>query len=429
MIDYEIDVAIIGAGAAGLAAARTLARRGVRCALFEANGFVGGRMRTLSIPSWPMPVELGAEFVHAHPAPTLALTSSKALHKVPDVRAWVGPSVRPMPNVWSRFQTLLEPALQASSSDTVRDYLASGPFAGEPERLVRSLVEGYHAAPIDEVSALSVARDARGMQDFEQFRVEQGQAGLLEGLLFEVGRREVPIELGVHVQRLSWRRGQVTIHAQAQERPLTIRARRCILTVSVGVLQAAVERGGIAIEPYPAQLRAHLPRLGMGHVVKLVLRFATPQWPEVGPASEATFLHAPDGAFKTFWRQTSGEAEQITAWAGGPAATALAEQHPALVEEQALIEIARVCERSLGTCRKDLLEIHHHDFVGDPHCLGAYSFVRPNGQGAARALSEPIEQTLFFAGEALDLQFPATVAGAIGSGTHCARKLIRATYE
>ena len=72
----ETDVAIIGAGVAGLSAARLLVRHGVGCLLLEAEDQIGGRVRTVRRGGWQIPIELGAEFVHGRPAPTLAQNHS-----------------------------------------------------------------------------------------------------------------------------------------------------------------------------------------------------------------------------------------------------------------------------------------------------------------------------------------------------------------
>jgi protoporphyrinogen oxidase len=63
----DADVVIVGAGVAGLEAGRRLRRRGVRVVVLEARGRVGGRIETLRLPVWPVPIEGGAEFVHGRP--------------------------------------------------------------------------------------------------------------------------------------------------------------------------------------------------------------------------------------------------------------------------------------------------------------------------------------------------------------------------
>jgi len=65
-----------------------------------------------------------------------------------------------------------------------------------------------------------------------------------------------------------------------------------------------------------------------------------------------------------------------------------------------------------------------HDWVNDPFARGAYSYVRPGGRQVHEQLAEPIAATLFFAGEATDAEYPATVAGAIQSGERAAREIL-----
>ncbi|MGH9519579.1 MAG: FAD-dependent oxidoreductase, partial [Terriglobales bacterium] len=64
----DADVAVIGAGVAGLAAARALRAGGTEAIVIEARHRIGGRLWTLHPPDWPLPVELGAEFIHGEPA-------------------------------------------------------------------------------------------------------------------------------------------------------------------------------------------------------------------------------------------------------------------------------------------------------------------------------------------------------------------------
>src|SRR5438105_1616414 len=67
MIEHKADVIVIGAGAAGMAAARELSRASTNVVIVEARDRLGGRIHTLRDPGFPLPVELGAEFVHGRP--------------------------------------------------------------------------------------------------------------------------------------------------------------------------------------------------------------------------------------------------------------------------------------------------------------------------------------------------------------------------
>lgn len=173
----------------------------------------------------------------------------------------------------------------------------------------------------------------------------------------------------------------------------------------------------------PGEFQRALPLLAMGHVLRVVLRFESMPWPVTADGVEASFVHVPNARFGTAWREARAGQVQITAWAGGPRARELSGLDEAALLDEALTTVARVTSRGIGACRAQLIEAHYHDFNRDPLTRGAYSYVRPNGENAAEALAKPWQETLFFAGEALDQQYPSTVAGALGSGEHVARRL------
>jgi monoamine oxidase len=116
----------------------------------------------------------------------------------------------------------------------------------------------------------------------------------------------------------------------------------------------------------------------------------------------------------------------LTAWAGGPAAEGLLLREESIVVAQALNTLARL----LGLKRErleGLLETWHmHDWQADPLARGAYSYVPVGGLDASRALAAPVDDTLFFAGEATDTDGRnGTVHGAIASGWRAAAEIIR----
>jgi monoamine oxidase len=166
---------------------------------------------------------------------------------------------------------------------------------------------------------------------------------------------------------------------------------------------------------------AALEALDMGPVLKVVLRFRERVW-----GDEADFLHDARAAFPTWWTCAPVRAPLLTAWAGGPAADALR-----MLDAHALLDVALTALTSmLGERRRRLESVLEgwawHDWQADPFSRGAYSHVLVGGVPAQRALARPVEDTLFFAGEATEPEETGTVSGAIASGRRAAAQALAA---
>jgi monoamine oxidase len=113
----------------------------------------------------------------------------------------------------------------------------------------------------------------------------------------------------------------------------------------------------------------------------------------------------------------------LTAWAGGPAADALAGLTEPAIVERALEALAQSLALDAGRVREQLEGWAMHDWQADPFSRGAYAYVGVGGLKAPQALARPVQGTLFFAGEATSPDEMGTVSGAIGAGLQAARKL------
>lgn len=422
-MNLDADVVIVGAGVAGLSAARLLSECGLDCLILEGGTTVGGRLRTLRKPGWHIPIELGAEFVHGRPGPLLALDGG-ALNRVhvaeQRVKVEHG-NVQIMDSTWPHFARAMKGAL-AGPDRTVAEYLRAASVPPSEQRLIRMLVEGYHAADLNLVSAQDIAEDAANTADeFQQFRTADGYDQVLSALVQRLIANRTTLRLGSVVHRVEWSHHAVQAHGQSRDDTFTAHARSCLVTCSLGVLGS----GNLRFDPEPAALQRALGRLGMGSVVRLVLRMQRPPWPHSPSGIEPTFVHVPGAPFPTLWRETRAGQTHVTAWAAGPQAAPLLGASARTLTDAALQSLAQATSAPVGECHAALLAAHHHDYNRDPLTLGAYSYARPGGRAAARALLEPNDDTLYFAGEALDLEYPGTVAGALGSGEHAARLLLR----
>lgn len=430
----EQGIIIVGGGIAGLVAARALAKAGRSVDLVEARDRLGGRVLQQRDPDWPMPIELGAEFVHGQPAATLQFLNEAGLTLEPleDRHYWTGSLVADGPvelrEVWdfnARMRRLLRSVKSDAPDCSAADFVRRVALHTEDRALFELFVEGFHAAPLGDVSIQSLARDAQeaGAEEPEQFRVQEGYGALVDWLAQQLaGQSSVRIHLQSVVRSVSWERGFVRVDVEQGDRSRQFAGERLLTTVPLGVLAAP---RGLGIDFYPPleQKQEAFALCAMGQASKVVLRFREPFWdPALSP--DWQFLHDGSGSFQTFWRQSHGSAQQITAWAGGPRARILSVRWEATAAREVVFALCRLLGVPVERAMSSLIGFQGSAFEHDPFARGAYSYVRPGGGQVHAQLAEPIATTLFFAGEATDADYPATVAGAIQSGERAAKEIL-----
>jgi monoamine oxidase len=138
------------------------------------------------------------------------------------------------------------------------------------------------------------------------------------------------------------------------------------------------------------------------------------------------FIHAPNAVIPVWWTQLPLRAPLLVGWVGGPRAEELL-----LKDKRSLLNTALECLASIFAMPPKniealLQEYEMHDWSIDPFSRGAYSYVAVGGLEAQKQLARSIDETLFFAGEALNTQgHIGTVHGAIASGIEAAREIIK----
>ena len=415
-METRSDVVVIGAGMAGLNAARALASAGLSVHLLEARDRVGGRVLTLRSPEHG-PIELGAEFVHQDPEPTvqLAREAGVELVEIADVHfEKLGNELVPWADAFAPMTRVLERLDENEPDSTAREFLSRHDFDPETRLRFRQLVEGFEAAPLDEVSIKSLATDAdANEQSSAQRTVAGGYIELTEYLFERCRALSVRPKLRTKVTRVERRSEGVRVHTEGGD----LLARACVVTLPVGVLQEeGVERFDIG-----ETAAERLSLSGMGHAARITFVFPGEFAREVLPCAEA-FVHLPEAAFTTFWRRRAGEKWLWTAWAGGPNAELVAGLSAAERELSATRALASILRTSADAVQSNALAIHSHDFSNDAWSRGAYSFVRPGGTSTRTSPPEP--EPIVLAGEAFDDDYPGTVAGALASGERAGRTVL-----
>jgi monoamine oxidase len=201
---------------------------------------------------------------------------------------------------------------------------------------------------------------------------------------------------------------------------LRFEAARAIVTLPLGVLQA----GSVRFDPEPETLRAARESLAMGRAMRLALRFRRAVWEDSDELRDAGFLHSEEAWMPTWWTALPVRAPVITAWAGGPKAED-APEDPAEWVPRALATLGRLLGRNPDDLGEELESWHAHNWSADPFARGAYAYVRVGGVPAQERFGDPIENTLWFAGEAVNAEgHVGTVHGAIASGERAARMIV-----
>jgi monoamine oxidase len=250
------------------------------------------------------------------------------------------------------------------------------------------------------------------------FRVEGGYDRVVGALMKKLAGAEV--RFGAEVHRVAWRRGRVRVEMKGVLQALPpVQARAAIITLPVGVLQA----GTVTFAPrLPADKRSAISTLKMGGVIRVLLRFRRLPGPMLRRGID--FLHVRGGAVPTFWSIAPLARSVLVGWAAGPAAAALPEGETARLGA-ALDSLARGLLVPRAELQAALDGWRVFDWKADRWARGAYTFCPPGAFDVPARLAAPIEQTLFFAGEATHVEGASgTVHGAIETGQRAAAELL-----
>lgn len=438
MASPDLDVLIIGAGAAGLAALREIDRAGLRVLCVEARDRIGGRIFTIHDPLSPIPIELGAEFIHGRPPEIWDLLRSTGLaaydcgeHAVHIKNG----KLQDDADAWQLVERVMEDVQRVGSKrqdQTFASFLEKSSHPENAKRLAASYVEGFNAARQQVIGIASLAEDARASEQIDgdrSFRNRDGYDSVVNAMINGLEDARAKVRLNSIVERVEWRSRSVAVHIRSalDGRLDTVRCRRAVITVPLGVLQAEQDGlGAIRFDPEPAEVLAAARKLRFGQVIRVVFRLKEMFWEKRDELADAGFLLSEERFFPTWWTPLPFRAPVLTGWSAGPHADDLLGQPRGTIFERALDDLARITNFNSGRLSKLVEAAYFHDWQADPLSQGSYSYVPAGGLPARRALAKPVAGTLFFAGEATELNgHSATVHGAIATGKRAAQQILK----
>lgn len=423
-----LTVVVVGAGVAGLTAARDLQAVGATVIVLEARDRIGGR--TVTDVREGFPLDLGASWIHGVDGnPVSALVADAGFATVPtDVENAVGYDAATADGVLddaalARAAARLDEAVQRGYDaevdqplQVIVDAAASGASADEA-RLVRylaaSAIENEYAGPLSELSAywFDEAEAYGGGDAMIDGGYGQVPAMLAEGLDVRLSRPVTAVAVradGVSVTTASGAVDEGSFDADA-----------VVVTVPLGVLQ----QGAVTFDPpLPAEHQEAIAGLGMGSLNKVFLRFDTVFWDDdvdwigiVPPAGVDPWVD-----WVTIGR--AADAPVLLGFAAGDLGRWVDAQPDAAVVASALTAL-----RTAYPGAPEPLEVLVTRWGADPHAGGSYSFAAVGSDPAMRdTLAEPVGERLLLAGEATSREHPSTVHGALLSGQRAAAAVLDA---
>ena len=437
-METDADILIIGAGAAGLAAARELSRAKLNVIVLEARDRIGGRINT-HFDSWP--IELGAEFVHGKPPETLQIAERAhlKLQELPNLHWQVHNGVLTKSSeFWSKVEKVMDEMSRYTGPDQdfakYLDHYRRKTHIEDIESIATLYVEGFHAAHADRISVHGLNKTnkaAEEIEDDKQFRVANGYAPIVQSLYDDALETGATLHLNTLVEEVKWQRNQVEVATSGAER---FKARRLIVTLPLTLLQSSGEQTArVRFTPAVTEIQSAANALAMGQVVKVVMRFRDPFWEELKLRGEdgdtvdlknLTFIHAVSETLPTWWTQFPVRAPLLAGWAGGTRADRLSLESDDALLDQALESLSHIFRSPRSFLEQSLVEFFAHNWHKDPFSAGAYSYIPVGGLDAQARLAQPLEDTLFFAGEATNTEgHHGTVHGAIATGLRAAREI------
>ena len=417
------DCIVIGAGAAGLAAARQLRDAGRTFLILEARDRIGGRVLTTIDPNTALPIELGAEFIHGEAKETMRLLDAANLITVPVVGEHYRSDrnhLEPLGDTFKRIGRVFKKMKDDRKEDrSFQEFLDERPggFRLRQEReLAAGFVRGFNAADLWYISEKALAQlgnPAEGAQNAA--RALDGYSAVIDLLADDI---EDSIRLNSEVMRVLWDSKHVQVATRNGDE---FEATSLIVTVPLPHLQSH----SIIFEPDVPRIRAAAEKLVMGHVARVSFVMRERVW-EKTKLDDVAYIHTPRRTFNVWWTQHPLRAPLITGWSGGPPAAELTSQGRDVVLECAIQELGAALMVRRNRIEQLIDAVYYHDWSHDPHSLGAYSYVGVGGVDAPKQLTRPVNGTLFFAGEATDSENSGTVEGAIASGYRAAKQCLRA---
>lgn len=403
----SIDIAIIGAGAAGLGAAHALQGRSVSCIVLEARDRIGGRAHTI-MASPDVTFDLGCGWLHSadrNAFVAIAEQLSFAIDKSrPPWRDQAYEAAFPREER-EEFIGALEAFFTRTAEAAARGHDAPASDYLEPGNRWNGMIDAIctylNGCELEQMSLL----DFEAYADTEvNWRIRRGYGALVAA--YGAG---LPIALNCNVTLID--HGDMRIRLTTSQGTLT--ADKVIVTVPTNLIADEAIRFN---PPLPAKVEAAagLP-LGLDNKVTLALD----GWEHL-PKDSGMRGRSHTARVGSFQLRPFGQ-PCIEGFYGGSFAREIEAAGAGALAAQAIDDVVALLGHDI---RKSLKPLAESRWGADPFARGAYSHALPGHAGKRAVLAAPVDDRLFFAGEATPPDFFSTAHGARDSGERAAREAL-----
>ena len=415
------NIIIVGGGVAGLITARELLKQGYSVTILEASDRLGGRIHTAYNSSFDRPVEKGAEFIHGNPPLTVQLLKEAGIEYMTVRGTMTGMTNgewKTQDDFTPGWEELMKQMNELREDLTMDEFLEKNFSDRKYEELRRSVIrfaQGFDLADTSKASVLSLREEWMG-EEGEQFRVPGGFDQLINYLEKQCKESGCLIHTSTVVTKIQWQKNDVTIITSDEK---TYNSNKIIVTVSLGVLQAEPEV--IFFQPGIDEYFEAAKKIGFGSVVKVLLQFKETFWEEKKKNIGFLFINE---VIPTWWTQLPSSYPLLTGWAGGPQAWQLENKDDNAILEIALQSLSSVFKKPINELKELLTASAVANWINDPYSKGGYSYCTTESAKALKIFDTPIQDTIFFAGEAFyDGPSPGTVEAALVSAKNVVEKI------